>query len=464
MAVPNPIEIPSTAAPPVAAVVPASFVVASTRADYPLTEAGLLAAIAALPAEGGEIWIGPGAGIIITAPIAISKDIKLVGAGIGSAIIAIDPGIVAFVVGGVNFTVEDLQFDGDASAGQTFIQHTGVPATSDRILLTRVLVDGVDIVCDQNATSHSWKVTDSILIASGASALLSQGSVNGEWDVVNSRLEGEAEGVLVFLVANSTIISATTTLFGSGTKLTNCIVNTTGGATFNLDCQITGGRILGDVTAGNLCRFANCSIENDIIAAGVQLSVVGCNLETFSSDGFNNHIIQGNVFEGGATTVTLDDSSGCVVTGNVNCLVLEAGTANSNQYAGILPTSTLIGALSVVNDAQRFAWASPDVLTITDNAFFARFPVQVEQGIRLLSVEVETAPTGAALLVDFRLGTRATGVLDAAFATVTVAIGAFTGSAVVAGITILPTQFVVCEITQVGSTIAGANATMVARA
>ena len=90
--------------------------------------------------------------------------------------------------------------------------------------------------------------------------------------------------------------------------------------------------------------------------------------------------------------------------------------------------------------------------------------MQVTQGVRLLSVEVETAPTGAALLVDFRLGTRATGVLAAAFATVTVAIGAFTGSTTVAGITIAPTQFLVCEITQVGSTIAGANATMVARA
>lgn len=446
-----------------AAVVPAEQVVAATRQDQPLTQLGLVAAIAALPVGGGYVYLGAGT-LALSSTVVVDDDIKLVGAGIGATIITPPSGLPAFSIGNFGLVVEDIELSGDDSVGQAFILNTA--GSGETIFITRVHAHNIEIIFDNNNLGHEVKITDSLLSAGGVTPFLLLDGPSQSWYVQNSRLDGEIDApTTIFAVGNSQITSgaATNLALGISSKFAGCTITATT-MTFGLDSQITGSRILGDITAGNLCRFSNCSIENDVIAAGVQLSISGCNIETFSSSGFSGHTIHGNVFEGGGDTVLLDDTTGCKVSGNVNCQVLESGTSDSNQYANILPTSTLTGASSVVTDAQRFAWVSPDVLTTTDNAFFARIPVQIEQGVRLLSVEVETAPTGASLLVDFRLGTRATGVLAAAFATVTVTAGSFTGSATVAGITILPTQFLVCEITQVGSVIAGSNLTAVARA
>jgi hypothetical protein len=103
-------------------------------------------------------------------------------------------------------------------------------------------------------------------------------------------------------------------------------------------------------------------------------------------------------------------------------------------------------------------FSSPDVLTTTDNAFmqWAWFPVDVK--IKSLRVVVKTAPTGAAITVDFKRGTVATGTVGASIGTVTVAIGGFSGQTLLSpNASLTTTEFLACEITAVGSVVAGSN-------
>ena len=526
-------------APPVAAVVPASIVVAGSREDYDLDQAGLASALADVTAAGGgDIYLGAGT-LAATAVQTIGANTRIFGAGIGVTNITLASGITLFNLGAFSLTLSNVSISGDNSAAQKILN---VTATSellicfDHVTVGTSATTGAETIIDGNNFARNIKMSDCRFYVNGpGTGWLYEAAGTGSMEMSNVTATQEAAmdtGPTV-LATNCIITGGATTVFLSGSRFTGCQLNAET-LTFGAQCQISGCAISADTTltfgnspevsacsfssnaifgttaniAGCLfqgtlttgvscnlagctlsdvatlgagstissstfastvapaasCIFSGCTIAGAVTVSGSGVKMVGCTLVSFSSTSFNSHILEGNSFSGGGNNITLASSSSCQVHGNVSAQVVESGSSDSNTYSSIAAGSTLTGASSVVADAQRFAWTSPDVLTTTDNAFFARIPVQVSQGVRLLSVEVGTAPTGAALLVDFRIGTRSTGALAAAFATVTVAINAFTGSVTVAGITIAPTQFLVCEITQVGSTIAGANMTAVARA
>ena len=526
-------------APPAAAVVPASFVVASDREDYPLTQTGLSDALTAVGAAGGgDIYIGAGT-LAITAVLTIPANTRIFGAGIGVTNITLASGITLFNLGAFSFTLMDLSISGNNSAAQKILN---VTATSELLIcMERVTVGtsattGAEVVIDGNSFARNLKLSNCRFYVNGPGVgWLYDAAGTGTMEMSNIVATQEAAmdtgptvlatnciitggATTVFLagsrftgcqlnaetltfgaqceLAGCTVSADTTLTFGNGCDLGGCAISSN--VTFGTTCNVAGGRVFGNTITGASCNFSgetldgtltagasstftactvtstaapaasclfsSCTIGGAVTVSGASTKFSNCTLVSFSSTSLNSHVIKGCSFSGASNNITLASSSSCQVHGNVGAQVIESGSSDSNTFSSIAAGSTLIGASSQVTDAQKFAWTSPDVLTITDNAFFARIAPQVTQGVRLLSVDVETAPTGAALLVAFRIGTRSTGALAAAFATVTVAIGAFTGSTTVAGITLAPTQFLVCEITQVGSTIAGANATMVARA
>ncbi len=108
--------------------------------------------------------------------------------------------------------------------------------------------------------------------------------------------------------------------------------------------------------------------------------------------------------------------------------------------------------------APVYVFTSPDVLTITDNALIPAIPGQ-GRPVTTLKAFVKTAPTGASLIVDFKRGTLSTGVVGASIGTVTITAGNFTASTTITADTILTTEFLVMEITQIGAGVAGSNLT-----
>ena len=450
-----------------AAVVPASQVVASDREDEALDQAGLVAAIAALPAGGGDIYIGAGT-LAITSPITINKDVRIFGAGPEATFLDVDPSIVCFSVGDFSLELNDLGALGDGSAGQIFIQVTA--SSSKRTTLNNVIIptvgfgDSFRVFFDADNFNRDLIISNCIINVSDSGSFILDGATVIPFQMSNCNVNvvGDVTIPQDALITTS-FITGTTIVSGAKSKFSSCeflsATTASAGGMFSA-CEFNAA-----ITAAAGAVFSGCIMLAAITATGDGVQVVGCTLVSFTSAtaGVDGHIIQGSTFTGAGNNVTLTDCDGCVVKGNISCQVNETASSDGNRYTNISTSSTIIGATSVVEDAQKFVWTSPGVLTTTDNDLFARIPVQVTTPVRLLSVDVETAPTGASLLVTFRIGTRSTGALAAAFATVTVTAGSFTGSTTVAAITIAPTEFLVVNITQVGSIVPGSSATIVAR-
>lgn len=121
----------------------------------------------------------------------------------------------------------------------------------------------------------------------------------------------------------------------------------------------------------------------------------------------------------------------------------RVGTGTSAQFGG-----TVI-----------YGFTSPDVLTTTDNALIPWLPGQ-GTSVSQAQVQVKTAPTGQSLIIALKIGVRSTGVLAAAFTTLTVTATSFFVDATFTPTLVDSTHFLAAEITQVGSGVAGSNLTV----
>lgn len=450
-----------------ASVVPASQVVASDREDQKLTQAGLVAAIAALPAGGGDIYIGAGT-LAITSPITVNKDVRLFGAGPEATFLDVDSSIVCFSVGDFSLEINDIGALGDGSAGQIFIQATA--SSSKRTVLNNVVIptvgfgDAFRVFFDADNFNRDLLIEGCIINVSDTGSFILDGASVIPFQMSDSNVivNGDVTIPQDALITTS-FITGTTIVSGAKSKFTSCEFS--GTLTASTGSLFSACEFNSAITAAAGAVFTGSLMLAAITASGSNVQVVSCTLLSFTSAtaGVDGHILKGNVFTGVGNNVTLTDSDDCIVKENISCQVNETATSNNNRFANISTSSTIIGSTSVVEDAQKFVFTSPGVLTTTDNDLFARLPVQVTTPVRLLSIEVQTAPTGASVLVAFRIGTRSTGALAAAFATLTLPAGSFTASTTVAGITIAATEFLTVEITQVGSGVPGSSATIVAR-
>ncbi len=551
-----------------ASVVPASLVVASERADFPLTEQGLIDAIADLPAEGGYIYLGEGTLTITAGSIVTGKNIKLIGAGRGTTILSLANGITAFNLGAFQFLMRDVQVVGNATQKLILLTAAGsvIDLQNCRIGVTAGF-GGTELATFLDCSGSSWSSVIKLLdcqfdlatsfIANGNNCSFSAdmcavtctgGTIslpaatyfNGARNCTFSATTIESRGIPLHgcmfsgtisilagtLAQSCTFLGATTfgtssfvsdctvsgavtagdtcvfkavtmsstlsagdssvyvgctfngavTASGNGQKFTGCIFSST--LTLNSSAKVSSSAVTGAVVAGSSCQFTNVSMSSTlsagassiytgctagaVTAAGASVTMVGCTLTTFSSTSLNGHQIKDCIFTGNSTTVTLASSSSCRVGGNVNALVVETGSSDSNTYNSILNTSDIIGASSVITDLPIFSWVKSGDQSTTDDAAWARPSPQVATMVRLIKVTIETAPTGATLIVSLKRGTVATGAIGATLGTATIAIGAFTATATIALADrgLAPTEFIVPDVTQIGSTIPGANITI----
>lgn len=130
------------------------------------------------------------------------------------------------------------------------------------------------------------------------------------------------------------------------------------------------------------------------------------------------------------------------------------GAQGSTGAQGVQGSQGSQGAVT-----PTFVFTSPSTLTTTDNMFIPWLPGR-GTSVTTAQAQVKTAPTGANINVDLRIGVRATGVLAAAFATVVIAAGTLTVDLVFGATLVDAAHFLAAEITQVGSTIAGSDLTV----
>jgi hypothetical protein len=179
--------------------------------------------------------------------------------------------------------------------------------------------------------------------------------------------------------------------------------------------------------------------------------------------GFPQKICMCGMLKVGTHTVLLGDEirySSTKLTTTAGQLGMDLATGRAQQFVG--GANQAIANLSDVLSSRTYAFTSPDTLTITDNALIPWMPGAGADISELLAL-VKTAPTGASLIVEFFRGTRATGVVGASLGIVTIVAGDFTASTAIAPTTIATTEFVAMTINQIGSIIAGANLTGIAR-
>lgn len=113
------------------------------------------------------------------------------------------------------------------------------------------------------------------------------------------------------------------------------------------------------------------------------------------------------------------------------------------------------------DDGINFCFSFPDTLNTSENAKIPRLSAEVPVTIKKCKVIVVTAPTGADLIVVFKKYTLSTGVVGSTIATVTVPAGSFYATQT-CDVDVATTEGVCAEISQVGSTIAGATGTFIA--
>lgn len=333
--------------------VAADVVVSSSgkKADFTTIEA----AIAALPAAGGSIYIKQGVYPLAVALAPTDKPIKFIGSGRNATILDLGANpIAAFSLAFNNrYTFEDFTIRGTGLVGQRAWNVTAGIVSPKNQQCLRVRTEALETVVNApagNLASFEFVCCELELAVIGAGT---------------ERIVVAPSGA--FIRATDTNMCAET---GGGgftggsieVQFLRCFMNVFNGATFG------GG--------GANPFLTNCSIFG-ISAPGLAIAIgfyritgnkfttpfVGVPCLVLSSGGA---VVKGNVFSMpvGNTAISVPSSSNIIV-GNSNCKVVESGVANSNRYDDntIFATSTIIGIDSTVEGVRRFDSALGDVTT-----------------------------------------------------------------------------------------------------
>ena len=344
--------------------VPATFVVADERADYPLTRTGVVDAIAALPVGGGDIYIGAG-GLTIDltlGPIVLDRNVRFFGAGIGMSVATCTGAGVLFELGNFNLTIENVQFLGDAGVSdQTFLNMTASTVFSNTsISMSHVgvgtsydnAVGAFRVIFDFNGFERDMTLSDSffacICSANHTLEFFIKDATGGcamRMMNVNAFTGAQITGFPVFYATNCLIYQ----VFGQEIEIgaigyiNGGVISTPTGA-----LTVRNGSISNATLAGGTVTIGGGGVEvtmsggvlvapnpGAVVAAGDDLKFLGVRMTGFSSDTFGSHTIKGCSFNGGGDTIIFTDSSGNTVEGNFDCQVLEVnnlGESDFNNY------------------------------------------------------------------------------------------------------------------------------------
>jgi len=307
------------------------------------TDLTIAAAIAALPAAGGCIYIKQGVYPLAASLVVTNKPIKFIGSGRNATILDLGAvAIPAFTLGFNNkYTFEDFTIRGTGLVGQQGWLYSGgiVSPLTQRCL--RVRTEAIEKVLKVAAAPLSFAFFEFISCELETSGLVTAAIV----DAVASG------GARVFAIDTSMAIE-----FGNaggffGTvepQFVRCIINVFNGATFS------GG---GENPILTNCNFIAIAAPIVIALGGYRIigcrfnvALVGVTALTLTAGGA---VVAGNDFSVPVGAITINvPSSFNIIENNANCRVLESGGANNNRYADntLFQGSTIIGPKSIVTD------------------------------------------------------------------------------------------------------------------
>lgn len=364
------------------------------------TDLTIAAAIAALPAEGGLIFVKQGTYPIAATLALTDKPIEIVGAGDGTILDLGALGTPAFTAAFARkYVIRDLRVIGSVANVNRRVITISAAAT---VSLSRVTGANIRTVFE---------------VTGGAAAILESDNCNilllndlASWFVLaNASTSIHAENVSITGAANAGGISGgpVAEIFGSTLSAVNGITTGDGSVFSGSEFQGSAGETvsLGNLTkvagcrflslfiavSGNENKFTGCLFHGsfaqtrcmDVTSTITGPAIVGCSFFGCTTDqlriGAIDTVVQGCVFfDNGALVRGIDvlllgfrtiiegnnfqfmdeaiqmGSSNCIVTGNVGCKVVETGGANVNVYGdntGFNP-ATIIGASSRIENYQ----------------------------------------------------------------------------------------------------------------
>lgn len=309
------------------------------------TDLTIAAAIAALPAAGGSIYIKQGTYPIVASLVPTNKPITFIGAGAGAVIDLGANAISAFLINfDQRYSFSNFKILGSGIAGQTAFEFniggsSGQEVTAETVLVDNIektfLIAGTDFpivhttmcffrVANIATSRHwdgvgEWHGTDTICYFTGGGAF--RGGITGNPDLYWA----------------------------------NCEVNLANGGSVNFiqvdRCKFSNGALVIAAQGSLVCdslfdtnvataRFIDLSVGADFVA------IVGC------------------VF-GSATSETIRIASNSnIVSACTGCTVTETGAANANTFSD-LTAGTIIGSTTSVNDWNTRDIAASPTLDIT---------------------------------------------------------------------------------------------------
>ena len=344
---------------------PTDGIYAATRIVSPIADEGtdttIAAALAALPAEGGLIFIKQGVYPISATITLPDKPVKIVGCGKGITIIDIGSNVIAAFTAGFSQQIhfEGFSITGSGAVGQQGFLYT-FAGTTDKNLTLRDVETGLALASGAIETAiaktsggyKNFHVENcQFLMTSTATGKLLDNGGSGNFVFSGIRTGGNAaiSGGPTVYMTDCTLTTENLAAFAVGAQ-----------STFN-DCDFLGtaaGAVgTSSFSTGSTGKFVNCRFTDTVTLSASGWSFIGCLLTTTTTrsldltSGATDTRVAGCSFTGFSSEAIRIASTGCVITGNRNCKVLETGAANSNRYSNnsVFDGSTIIGEKSFVD-------------------------------------------------------------------------------------------------------------------
>lgn len=226
-------------------------------------QAALTAAIAALPSDGGIVYVKAGT-YSVTTTVTVNKPVVMIGDGIGSTIIRTTAAVPALTVntGGGFFCIENLSLEATSTVVALDFNNT----VAMRVSAKNCIIHGVTCSSTGDLSKSKFELCDFSAAATLTSGIAFSGELN---DVVFDRCNFASSAAIagargVSLEANSTNVTFKECTIASNSSGTSIV--TLDGATANTiefnNCLFSGAgsnNVFGSVAAGSQhIRLINC--------------------------------------------------------------------------------------------------------------------------------------------------------------------------------------------------------------
>jgi hypothetical protein len=303
------------------------------------TDTTIAGAIAALPPEGGSIYVKQGT-YAISAPITLpNKPVSIQGASRDAVVLDIAANVISLFVVGFSqpYHFSHFAMRAGSLAGQTAWEFTASGNFNKPVEIENVVASfGVGLNFEKVLKSAAgvFPVVKTKFTTVNLANMASARCVDspGTFIFISSNFVPEVFGSVGGGFTQNPSITAVATTFGDAGD------GSVGGSSF-IDCTLFGGIL---ILGGSNSRVFACSFTTspappryvDVLASLSNIRIIG------------------NRFTGFTTEAVRIATTGAVVEGNIGCRVTETGAANINRYTnnGGFDGSTIIGAGSLVEN------------------------------------------------------------------------------------------------------------------